>query len=550
MSGRAGKKGRGGRSGTRRLNLVVLALAGIFALALALRTVGLLWGVPNDRRFFSFHPDEAPILLPVSNILATGDWNPHFFNYGTFYLYLVAIAATFARVGGGWNDWAALHLVARVISALFGAATVLVVYLIGKEMAGTWTGILAGLVLAVMPMHVVHSHYATVDALAVFFLSLALWAMVKLTQAGQSVWYAIAGAAVGLGAATKYSVSVAFMPLLLAHLVARGTSRMPHPPARFLFVSVGAAALLFWVGCPYAFTSVGGLPRLNPEFLRDAGFEMRHMREGGTFAFINTGSGWAYHLLHSLPAGLGYFLLVFSLIGVFLLPRLHGPGALVALGFAVPYFGIIGAAQERFLRYTLLLAPVLALSCAALITQVARAAKKWRAAAIALGFAALVPTFLYSLGQVQLMSRPDVRQQSGRWLSELLPDKRLGMVHVPWYFTPEVIPCNGGERTKPMFERWLRSAPFRVAITGWEVKKLESARPEFFAISDEEYMHAVRIDFPGARDFMRALERRYRGRKIFASRPPFAQLGPSKANCPPDWLYTWPQIEIYSGWQD
>jgi 4-amino-4-deoxy-L-arabinose transferase-like glycosyltransferase len=550
MSGRAHKKDVTEKPAASAVNLALLALAGIFALALALRIVGLFWGVPNDRHFFSFHPDEAPILLPVSNILGTNDWNPHFFNYGTFYIYLVTIAATFSGLHGGWSDWAALHLAARVVSALFGTATVLVVYLIGKEMAGAWTGVLAALALAVMPMHVVHSHYATVDAVATFFLALAIWAMVRLTEAGHPIWYALAGAAVGLAAATKYSAGVVFLPIILAHLTARGTSRMPHPPARFLLISAAAAALFFWAGCPYVFIWKQGIPALNPEFLKGAGFEMHHMRMGGTLAFVGTGSGWAYHLLHSLPAGLGYCLFAFGLVGLFLLSRAHGPGALVTLGFAALYFGIIGAAQERFLRYTLLLAPVFALSCAVLITQVAAMGGRWRAAAIALALAAIAPTFLYSLGQVQLMSRADVRQESGRWLRKLLPGKRLGMVHVPWYFTPEVTPYNGGERTKALFERWLRDAPFRVAVTGWEVQKLESAKPDFFAISDEEYMHPVRIGLPGARDFMSALGRHYRGRKIFAARPPFAQLGPSKERCPPDWLYTWPRIEIYSGWRD
>jgi 4-amino-4-deoxy-L-arabinose transferase-like glycosyltransferase len=549
MSGRAQKQRGPERSAAGPVNAALLALACVLALALALRIVGLFWGLPNDRRFFSFHPDEAPILLPVSNILTANDWNPHFFNYGTFYIYLVTIAATLSGLQGGWSDWAALHLVARVVSALFGTATVLVVYLIGKEMAGAWTGILAALVLAVMPMHVVHSHYATVDAVATFFLALALWAMVRLTEECHPIWYAIAGAAVGLGAATKYSAGVAFLPIILGHLTARGTSRMPHPPARFLLISAAAAALFFWVACPYVFMSKGGLVRLNPEFLRDAGFEMRHMRGGGTFAFVNTGSGWAYHLMHSLPAGLGYCLVIFALAGLFFLPRAHGPGALVTLGFAALYFGIIGAAQERFLRYTLLLAPIFALSCAALVTQVAAMGRRWRAASVALALAAVVPTFLYSLGQVQLMSRPDVREKSGRWLKGLLPGNRLGMVYTPWYFTPEVIPYNGGERTRALFERWLRDAPFRVVITGWEARRLGSSKPDFFAISDEEYMHPVRIDLPGARDFMSALERHYEQRKVFAVRPMFAQLGPSKARCPPDWLYTWPRIEIYSGWR-
>ena len=65
----------------------------ILIAAFALRVVGLRWGLPDAHHYFSYHPDEAPILYPAMGMIR-GDWNPHFFNYGTLYLYIVGFFST------------------------------------------------------------------------------------------------------------------------------------------------------------------------------------------------------------------------------------------------------------------------------------------------------------------------------------------------------------------------------------------------------------------------------------------------------------------------
>src|SRR5512140_1268 len=71
----------------------VLTLAAILVVAATLRLTGLRWGLPNQAHYFSYHPDEIFLLLPSLGF-AQGDWNPHFFNYGTLYIYLVGLPAT------------------------------------------------------------------------------------------------------------------------------------------------------------------------------------------------------------------------------------------------------------------------------------------------------------------------------------------------------------------------------------------------------------------------------------------------------------------------
>ena len=93
-------------------------------------------------------PDEIQIARRSLRFF-TGDLNPHFYEYPTLYLYLVAavygVAALFQSLLGA--DFATLLLdeavrpvsvvfTARIVSALAGTATPVVVYFAAKRLSG------------------------------------------------------------------------------------------------------------------------------------------------------------------------------------------------------------------------------------------------------------------------------------------------------------------------------------------------------------------------------------------------------------------------------
>ncbi|MCJ7752807.1 MAG: hypothetical protein MUQ65_17255, partial [Armatimonadetes bacterium] len=108
------------------------ALVFILGVALTLRLAGIHWGLPNQQHYFSYHPDEIFLLLPSFGF-AQGDLNPHFFNYGTLYLYLVGLPAVALGLVPDPASFPAglrsLYLEGRIITALLGVATVLLLYL-------------------------------------------------------------------------------------------------------------------------------------------------------------------------------------------------------------------------------------------------------------------------------------------------------------------------------------------------------------------------------------------------------------------------------------
>jgi 4-amino-4-deoxy-L-arabinose transferase-like glycosyltransferase len=72
------------------------------------------------------------------------------------------------------------HLTARSISALLGTLTVFLVFLIGRKIGNTSTGLLSALFLAFCTGHIQQSHYYTVDISLTFWATLALYIAIHL----------------------------------------------------------------------------------------------------------------------------------------------------------------------------------------------------------------------------------------------------------------------------------------------------------------------------------------------------------------------------------
>ena len=125
--------------------LMTAALELTLVLAVCLRFYGLNW----DRgQAFTPHPDERAILMKVGELsLPTlGDlgsllnaeespWNPRWFPYGSFPLYLLkGVQIAYGVLPG--PDLGDLRTVGRTISALADTATVLMVYMLGRRLFG------------------------------------------------------------------------------------------------------------------------------------------------------------------------------------------------------------------------------------------------------------------------------------------------------------------------------------------------------------------------------------------------------------------------------
>src|SRR6476646_11587575 len=148
------------------------ALLAVLALALALRLIGLRYGLPAV-----YNPDEVAIMSRAL-AFAKGDLNPHNFLYPTFYFYVLfaweGLTALWSVVTGAaaslsafqqefFVDPTRVFVAGRLLTALCGTATVAATFVLARRVSGEIAGLCAAAFLAVAPLHVRDSHYVQHD---------------------------------------------------------------------------------------------------------------------------------------------------------------------------------------------------------------------------------------------------------------------------------------------------------------------------------------------------------------------------------------------------
>ncbi len=184
------------------------ALFGVMALAVGLR----LWGLARESLWF----DEAySVAFGRQPLAAFSLISLQGMPFADRNLYDLFLHFWLLIAGGDW--WV------RLPSALFGSATVYVVYRLGAALWDEWTGLLAGLLLAVSPFHVWYSQEVRMYALVALLAAVGSWLFWRLLHEdrfGQSVGYVVAMAL------ALYTHSFALFVLLYHNLyIALGYAR-------------------------------------------------------------------------------------------------------------------------------------------------------------------------------------------------------------------------------------------------------------------------------------------------------------------------------------
>lgn len=169
--------------------------------------------------FFSFKaaqlgysiPDEKRYIQSVKEMVETRDWmTPRYhgkkrFEKPILFYWFGSLSSTVRETS---------IYAARFPSILFGAFTVLIVYLLGCELFDRRAGLISALLLATSGMFYMYSRFATPDAMLTFFITSALYFFIKgyrnLDKRDTDSFYAFF-ALMGLAALTKGPVG----PLLV-----------------------------------------------------------------------------------------------------------------------------------------------------------------------------------------------------------------------------------------------------------------------------------------------------------------------------------------------
>ena len=249
----------------RRLSREFALVVVILVVGAALRLTGVDWDQGQH-----LHPDERFLTMVATAISAPdsiGEYldtgaspaNPanvghSFFVYGTFPLFLTkALAAVL-----GLDSYAQVHLVGRVLSALFDCGTILLTWLLGRLLAGARVGLAAAALIAVSVPSIQHAHFFTVDSFAAFFAAAALYGLLRVARGGPAGDHLLFAVSFGFALACRVNL------VLLAPLYALAAARvvwLGRRPARqtlwYVALATGLVALVFRIANPYAFAGPG-----------------------------------------------------------------------------------------------------------------------------------------------------------------------------------------------------------------------------------------------------------------------------------------------------
>ncbi len=526
-------------------------LVAILVVAAGLRLWGLRWGLPDSTHLFSYHPDEYHSLRGLFSLVG-GSLNPHFFNYGSLYLYLVAVAAVVSpgALLTGSAPWAlsieglpdALRvwtLDARIVSVLAALVTVAAVYwLTRRVLANPWALLSAGF-LAAMPLHVLHSHYGTVDVTQALFVTLSLLFSVRIVQEGGWKNYVWAGLAAGLAASTKYNGAVVIVAPLLATFLARPAPSSHRTPLRHQ--SVKLLSILLCAGVGFVATSPYTLLAWN-EAKRGILFELRHIQVGEPLAILAEPSGLLFHIKNLLAPGVGP-LLIMAAVGLVMVIAQRRRALYPLVVFVVIWAVMISVANVRYARYEVPLLPALAVLSAVPLQKLFTVGRLWRGVGYALIALCLAVGLMWS-AQVSagLATRGPHAPALATVLEQTPPKATVGLVQEPWFDIPPVDYCNGGQviRSLPLWQQYRR--PLRnIVVTGFDVRRLRETSPHTFVLSGFTYRDGLRGGDPMTVQFITQLLQQYQ-RIVRLGGLPLVAVPWEVAS---DWLYPWPEIDIY-----
>lgn len=127
----------------------------------------------------------------------------------------------------------------RVVVAAFGVATIVLGYLLGREVYDRRVGLLAAALIAVMPYHVIVTRQVLLDGPMVFFSTLTLLCFARFVRTQRFTWMLAAGGAMGLTVLAKES-SLVLCGGIYAFLALTPAVRRPIATSAAALAVVGA----------------------------------------------------------------------------------------------------------------------------------------------------------------------------------------------------------------------------------------------------------------------------------------------------------------------
>lgn len=328
------------------------------------------------------HWDEPQIISTAINMVKNIDFNPHIFNYPSFYFYLQSIwfliGFLLFKLAGNINSFSQIITYydtgvrvdlypaffiqwGRILTLIIGSLTVLLVFFICKKLfKNNIISISSSLILMFSPDFTSNSAFITVDIPAAFIVVLTVLLITYYLESDKKVFFILSGILSGLTIGTKYNSGIILFTFILAIFIKnfRYSGKKKNYKNLFKNIFVGILFLFigFYISTPILLIEPGNV--IGSAFNQLLAYSATgNIGKGIPQAIIYLKYFFNFNNFGSVP-------FILSLIGIILSFFFYNKkNMIILLSFPILFFSLMSLQSLTFTRNMMPIFPFLSIYC-------------------------------------------------------------------------------------------------------------------------------------------------------------------------------------------
>lgn len=479
----------------------------------------------------SYNADEQAVLIALGRMEPSKfNFNPHFFQYGGIYLYLVGACLKLASILDVVTlnqsleyyflhpaELGKLFTVGRLVGAIAGALIVFLLYLLGNSLLGRRAGLLAASLLTVTPVVVIFNHHLRPYIFCLWPVILAFYFSSKILNSNQIKPYLLAGSLSGIATGILVLCGFVIVAIPIAHLLRELYNGKTTKEviislnSKKIYLSLLLFLLGFLICNPYILFSLR-------EFWNEMITASQH------FKTVFTPNSWLNYYAHIMRSGFGFPLWLLITGGLLFSLYKRNRIDILILATILPFYLYISSTMRTHVHYLLPIVPLLVLMAARLL-DAGLGVRKIKYVTFFSFLIILIYSFLYSASYDRIFVRKNVRTTAGEWItSNIKGGSTIGIPDLPSPFrTPPVNPLR-----------------YKLIITGWDRSLIETQKPDYVIIIELHW-----LGYKSYQEIMNILSNYKEVKRFDEPAGIFGLTFRRDLNAPLDWWYPNPVILVF-----
>lgn len=246
----------------------------------------------------------------------------------------------------------------RTASALMGVLTVLIVYLLGRDLFSKRVGILAALILTFTPALVALNKVYGLDSPTILFFTLTIYLFIRALTKNNHSFFILSGISLGLAIGARFNNFLLLVILPIIYLIIKGKNIFARPERKFLWywlIIPVIAGIVFFISWPWLWSNT----------LNHWNITVGHWSPvKDIFWGQIVVPGWNYYLVH-FAVSTPIVLLILGIIAIYLAFKTRNKYLwVIIVWFASFFLWTLAPTKQNGIRYIVALYPALAIMCA------------------------------------------------------------------------------------------------------------------------------------------------------------------------------------------